>query len=60
LLDEPTASLDDVNRAVVINLLQDAKTRGTAILGIFHDEDARTQIADRIVDVSRFATIGPD
>ena len=55
LLDEPTASLDAVNRAVVLVLIAEAKARGAAILGIFHDEGARAQVCDRLVDVTAFA-----
>jgi len=54
LLDEPTASLDATNRATVLALIEEAKARGTAILGIFHDEAARDQICNREVDVTRF------
>jgi alpha-D-ribose 1-methylphosphonate 5-triphosphate synthase subunit PhnL len=54
LLDEPTASLDAENRAVVLDLIAEAKARGAAILGIFHDEGARDRLCDRLVDVSRF------
>ena len=55
LLDEPTASLDATNRAVVVAMIAEKKAAGTALLGIFHDEDVRTQVADRIVDVTAFA-----
>lgn len=55
LLDEPTASLDGGNRAVVLSLIAEAKARGAAILGIFHDESARAQVCDREVDVTSFA-----
>ena len=55
LLDEPTASLDAVNRAVVLALIAEAKAQGAAILGIFHDEGARAQVCDRLVDVTAFA-----
>ena len=54
LLDEPTASLDAANRDVVLSLIEDAKARGAAIVGIFHDEAARTRVCDREIDVSRF------
>ena len=37
LLDEPTASLDADNRAVVIGMVREAKARGTAIVAICHD-----------------------
>lgn len=54
LLDEPTASLDAANREVVLNLIEEAKARGAAILGIFHDAAARDRVCDREVDVARF------
>jgi len=54
LLDEPTASLDVTNREVVLGLIEEAKARGAAILGIFHDEAARAQVCDRLVDVTGF------
>jgi alpha-D-ribose 1-methylphosphonate 5-triphosphate synthase subunit PhnL len=55
LLDEPTASLDEANRETVLALIGEAKARGAAIVGIFHDKAARARVADREVDVSRFA-----
>lgn len=48
LLDEPTASLDANNSAAVVALIQQAKARGAAIVGIFHDETVRGQVADRL------------
>lgn len=54
LLDEPTASLDAANRGVVLTLIEEAKARGAAILGIFHDEGARGRVCDRLVDVTGF------
>ncbi|MFU8881945.1 MAG: ATP-binding cassette domain-containing protein [Rhodobacterales bacterium] len=57
LLDEPTVSLDAANREVVLSLIEQAKARGAAILGIFHDEGARERVCDRVVDVARF-TLG--
>ncbi|MFN3449816.1 MAG: phosphonate C-P lyase system protein PhnL [Roseococcus sp.] len=48
LLDEPTASLDAANRAVVAALIAEAKQAGTAILGIFHDTELRDRVADRL------------
>ncbi len=55
LLDEPTASLDAANREVVLGLIEAAKARGAAIVGIFHDEGARARVCDRLVDVTAFA-----
>ena len=54
LLDEPTASLDAANREVVLSLIEEAKARGAAIIGIFHDEAARDRVCDREIDVSAF------
>ncbi|MFN5998090.1 MAG: phosphonate C-P lyase system protein PhnL [Paracoccaceae bacterium] len=54
LLDEPTASLDAANREVVLTLIEEAKAGGAAVLGIFHDEGARTRVCDRLVDVTGF------
>lgn len=55
LLDEPTASLDAANRDTVLDLIDEAKARGAAIIGIFHDAEARSRVADREIDVSQFA-----
>jgi alpha-D-ribose 1-methylphosphonate 5-triphosphate synthase subunit PhnL len=52
LLDEPTASLDAVNRQVVVDLVAEKRAAGVALLGIFHDEEVRSAVATRIVDVS--------
>ena len=54
MLDEPTASLDPVNRATVLKMIAEAKARGAAIIGIFHDHAARDEICDRQFDVTRF------
>lgn len=55
LLDEPTASLDAANREVVLSLIEAAKARGAAVIGIFHDQAARDRLCDRLVDVARLA-----
>jgi alpha-D-ribose 1-methylphosphonate 5-triphosphate synthase subunit PhnL len=55
LLDEPTASLDAANRDVVVELVEAARARGSAIVGIFHDEAVRSRVATRMVDVTSFS-----
>lgn len=55
LLDEPTASLDVVNREVVVKLIQQVKQQGSALVGIFHDEDVRDRVADRYVEFNHYA-----
>ena len=54
LLDEPTASLDTENSAVVIDLIAERKKRGAAIVAIVHDEGVRDRIADTLIDITRF------
>lgn len=54
LLDEPTASLDPINRETVLTMVEEAKARGTAIIGIFHDAPARERLCDRQADVTGF------
>jgi alpha-D-ribose 1-methylphosphonate 5-triphosphate synthase subunit PhnL len=48
LLDEPTASLDAESRAVVGELIAEARARGTAIVGTFHDAEVRDALATRV------------
>ncbi|MBR2120604.1 MAG: phosphonate C-P lyase system protein PhnL [Afipia sp.] len=55
LLDEPTASLDGVNRKIVVDLVAEKKVRGVAMVAIVHDDEVRHLIADRIIDVTSFA-----
>ncbi len=52
LLDEPTASLDAANRAVVIEMIREAKQRSVALAGIFHDAEVRDAVADGVLDVA--------
>ncbi|MEO1291602.1 MAG: phosphonate C-P lyase system protein PhnL [Pseudomonadota bacterium] len=55
LLDEPTASLDGVNKETVLTMIEEAKARGTAVLGIFHDPAVRERLCEREIDVRSFA-----
>ncbi len=47
--------LDSVNRAVVLDLIDEKKRAGVAIVAIVRDDETRHLIADRIVDVTSFA-----
>src|ERR1043166_7236965 len=58
LLDEPTASLDAANRAIVMDLITEKKKCGTAIASIVHDDDVRARTADRVIDITQFAANG--
>ena len=55
LLDEPTASLDAKNRAVVVELIEQKKHQRVAMVAIVHDDEIRHLIADRVIDVTTFA-----
>ncbi len=48
LLDEPTASLDAARAATVVAMINEAKARGVAVVGIFHDAVVRDRVADRL------------
>lgn len=53
LLDEPTSALDKTNRQVVIELLEEHKAAGCALVGIFHDEEVRSQLCNRELSFSK-------
>ncbi len=53
LLDEPTASLDADNRITVVSLINEARERGAAIVGIFHDARVRDSVATHVVNMTR-------
>lgn len=54
LLDEPTASLDAANTQTVVQLIHEARARGAAIIGIFHDARVGQAVATRTVNVAQF------
>ena len=53
LLDEPTASLDQNNKNIVLELIEEARSNGAAIIGIFHDEVARNKVVTREINLSK-------
>ena len=57
LLDEPTASLDEANRDCVIEMINAARERGAAVVGIFHDETVRRALATRLFMIPFVPTI---
>ena len=52
MLDEPTSALDAANREVVMQLIEDRKAKGCAMVGIFHDDEVRERVCDRILAFS--------
>ena len=55
LLDEPTASLDNVNKDIVLNLINEKKDSGSSIIGIFHDEYSRKYLNAREIDITKIS-----
>jgi alpha-D-ribose 1-methylphosphonate 5-triphosphate synthase subunit PhnL len=58
LLDEPTASLDADNRAVVVALIREAIAAGRCVIGIFHDEGVRDEVATRVLSIKPAVPVG--
>lgn len=55
LLDEPTASLDAEARMLVLELVEEARDRGAAILATVHDPASRERIATRTITLEDMA-----
>lgn len=51
LLDEPTASLDPKTTDRVVELIQNLKATGTAMIAIFHHMDLVDRLADDVVEL---------
>lgn len=49
LLDEPTSALDGVNREAVMQLIEERKAQGCAMIGIFHDDEVRDRVCNRVL-----------
>ena len=47
LLDEPTAALDAANTEAVVQLIEQKKIAGCALVGIFHDAEVRSRVCNR-------------
>jgi alpha-D-ribose 1-methylphosphonate 5-triphosphate synthase subunit PhnL len=53
LLDEPVSALDPENRERAIEVIADLRDAGVAVLAVFHDLDAISRLASRIILMSR-------
>lgn len=56
LLDEPTASLDPANTETVVDMIVQARNKGIAILGIFHDDSVANEVVSRNVSMPPLRT----
>ncbi len=52
LLDEPTASLDPTTAECVLDLIEELKAEGTAMLAIFHPPETTRRLADQVVELA--------
>ena len=57
LLDEPTASLDAMTRAALIERLAEAKHQGVAMIGVFHHPEDVRSLVDTEIMLERGADI---
>lgn len=53
LLDEPTSALDAINQQIVVDLILERRAAGTAVIGIFHDDQIKDQICGRQLQLDR-------
>ncbi len=51
LLDEPTASLDRPSVQIVVDLLRDLRTHGTAMVLVLHDKAAMNALSEEVYDM---------
>lgn len=52
LLDEPTSSLDAVNREIVVQLIKEKREQGCALIGIFHDDQVEDRVCNQFLTFS--------
>jgi alpha-D-ribose 1-methylphosphonate 5-triphosphate synthase subunit PhnL len=53
LLDEPVSALDMPNRNAVLDVIAELTANGSTVLSVFHDLDAISRLADRVVVLDR-------
>jgi len=59
LLDEPTASLDPKTTDCVVELIENLKSEGVAMLAIFHHPELVKRMADHVVELTSPVAIEP-
>lgn len=61
LLDEPTSALDPETRAWAVEAIRELKNEGVTMVGIFHDAETLTALADRVLvlEDGRVSWCGP-
>lgn len=54
LLDEPTASLDDINKSIVIDMIKSKLKKDVTIIVIVHDNKIRNEICTREINLEKY------
>lgn len=54
LLDEPTASLDDINKSIVIDMIKSKLKKDVTIIVIVHDKKIRNEICTREINLEKY------
>lgn len=54
LLDEPTASLDDINKSIVIDMIKSKLKKNVTIIVIVHDSKIRDEICTREINLEKY------
>ena len=54
LLDEPTASLDDINKSIVIDMIKSKLKKDVTIIVIGHDKKIRNEICTREINLEKY------
>ena len=54
LLDEPTASLDDINKSIVIDMIKSKLKKNVTIIVIVHDNKIRNEICTREINLEKY------
>ncbi len=54
LLDEPTASLDDMNKSIVIDMIKSKLKKNVTIIVIVHDNKIRNEICTREINLEKY------
>lgn len=59
LIDEPTASLDQKTKDVVIDMILDLKSKGASVLCISHDTYTLNRMCDRLIELKEGRLVAP-
>lgn len=59
-MDEPSASLDDDGKELVVKLIRELKTQGKSVLLVTHSDEECKAVADSVLDLSNQPAIDRD